>query len=314
MSEDRLSLWRDTATKVRIQRFVKATTSAGSTEFIEPDDRIAVFDNDGTLWVEQPLYTQLVFAFDRVRAMADDHPEWQDSPIMQAALAGDIEKLASFGLQAVSELVMASHTNISTEELAEVVRTWVRSARDERFGRLYTDLVFQPQLELMDYLRTHGYRVFITSGGGVEFMRAWAEDVYGIPPEHIIGSTVTTSYEVRQGRGVLVQQPAIDFIDDGPGKPVAINKFIGRRPIIAVGNSDGDFEMLEYTTTGDGPRLGILIHHDDTEREYAYDRQALVGSLNRGLDEAEARGWLLVSMKNDWSIVFAHDADAYDTE
>lgn len=306
-----LSYWNNTATRQRIMQFVEATTTEGGDHYVAPDDRIAVFDNDGTLWVESPVYTQLIFILDRVRDHADQHPEWQESELLQAALAHDFETLATHGVHAALELIVAAygHTMTTTEQLSNDVRDWITTTRDGRFNRLYTELVFLPQLELLDYLRQNGYRTFIVSGGGVEFMRAWAEPVYGIPPEQMVGSSVETVYEMQDGRGVLVQKPSIDFIDDGPGKPVGINTFIGRRPIIAVGNSDGDFEMLEYTTTGDGPRLGIYIHHDDAEREYAYDREALVGSLNRGLDEAEERGWLLVSMKNDWNRIFAHEAD-----
>lgn len=304
-----LSYWNDTAAKQRIMQFVEATTTEGSDDYIAPDDRIAVFDNDGTLWVEQPVYTQLIFILDRVRDHVADHPEWQESELLQAALANDWDKLAEHGVHTALELIVSAYagTITTTEQLADDVREWIAQARDGRFNLPFTELVFAPQLELLAYLRDHGYRTFIVSGGGVEFMRAWAEPVYGIPPEQMVGSSVETVYEVQDGRGVLVQKPAIDFVDDGPGKPVGINKFIGRRPIIAVGNSDGDFEMLEYTTTGDGPRLGIFIHHDDGEREYAYDRDSLVGSLNRGLDEAEERGWLMVSMKNDWNRIFPHE-------
>ncbi len=306
-----LSLWNDSAARSRITQFVEATTTEGSEEYVAPDDRIAVFDNDGTLWVEQPVYSQLFFILDQVRDHADQHPEWQESELLQAALANDFETLAAHGVHAALELVVAAYadTMTTTEQLASDVRDWIATTRDARFNRLYTELVFLPQLELLTYLRANGYRTFIVSGGGVEFMRAWAEPIYGIPPEQMVGSSVETVYEVQNGRGVLVQKGAIDFIDDGAGKPVGINKFIGRRPIIAVGNSDGDFEMLEYTTTGDGPRLGIYIHHDDAEREYAYDRESLVGSLNRGLDEAKAQGWLLVSMKKDWKQIFAHEAE-----
>ncbi len=306
-----LSLWNDTAAKHRIMQFVEATTTEGSDDYVAPDDRIAVFDNDGTLWVEQPVYSQLIFILDQARAQAGDHPEWNDSPMVQAALAHDFDKLASYGIHAALQLIITVYadTLTTTEDLAADVQAWLATTRDARFGQPYTRLVYEPQLELLAYLRAHGYRTYIISGGGIEFMRPWAESIYGIPPEQIMGSSIETSYEVRDGRGVLVQSPTVDFIDDGPGKPVGINKFIGRRPTIAVGNSDGDFEMLEYTTTGDGPRLGIYIRHDDGEREYAYDRESLVGSLNRGLDEAEARGWLMVSMKDDWKRIFAHETE-----
>ncbi len=305
MIQDPLSLWNPGPTKERILKFVLSTTIADGSNFVAPRDRIAVFDNDGTLWVEQPMYTQLRFSLDRLAILADDHPEWREDPVLAAALNEDIATLADYGLAGVGKIVAASHTGITTEELADRVREWIETARHPTLDKLYAELIFQPQLQLMDYLRAHGYRTYIASGGGVEFMRAFAEDVYGIPPEQVIGSSVKTAYEMRDERGVLLQLPEIDLVDDGPGKPVGINKFIGRRPIIAVGNSDGDLEMLQYTTTGDGPRLGIYIHHDDAQREFAYDRGSTVGGLDEGLAEAAARDWIVVSMKNDWNEIFA---------
>jgi phosphoglycolate phosphatase-like HAD superfamily hydrolase len=301
---DALSLWNDGEQKEGILRFVRATTLEGSPTYVAPMDRIAVFDNDGTLWVEQPIYTQLTFALDRMTAVAAEHPEWRTDPALAAALDRDIEQLAAHGLEGVAKIVAASHTGISTEALTSAVREWIATARHPHFNRLYTDLIYQPQLQFMDYLRAHGYRTYIVSGGGVEFMRAWAEDIYGIPPEQVIGSSARTAYEVQDGRGVLMQLPEIDLVNDGPGKPVGINKFIGRRPTIAVGNSDGDLEMLQYTTSGEGPRLGIYIHHDDGEREFAYDRGAIVGGLDKGLDQAAEKGWIVVSMKHDWKQIF----------
>jgi phosphoserine phosphatase len=303
-----LSYWNRGAAKERIRRFVTATTTEGSPDYVQPNDRIAVFDNDGTLWVEQPMYTQLRFLLDRFGEMAPDHPEWAAQPPLKAAMDGDLAALAKYGEQGLGAVVMAVLDGSTTEEVQAESLAWIGSARHPRFDRLYSELIFQPQLQLLNYLRAHGYRTFIVSGGGVEFMRAFAEATYGVPPEQVVGSSVVTEYEMRDGRGVLVMKPQIDFVDDGPGKPVGVNQFIGRRPVIAVGNSDGDFEMLECTTTGDGPRLGVYIHHDDAEREYAYDRGATFGGLARGLDEAEARGWLVVSMKKDWNRIFAHDA------
>ena len=305
MMQDPLSLWNAGPTKERILTFVLGTTRADSPDYVTPHNRIAVFDNDGTLWVEQPMYTQLRFALERLEELADDHPEWRQDPVLTAALDHEIEALAGFGMAGLGKIVAASHTGITTEELAETVRSWIAGARHPTLDRLYPELVFQPQLQLMDYLRAHGYRTYIVSGGGVEFMRVFADEVYGVPPEQVIGSSVETVYELRDGRGALVQMPAIDLVDDGPGKPVGINKFIGHRPTIAVGNSDGDLEMLQYTTTGDGPSLGIYIHHDDAEREFAYDRGATFGGLDEGLTEAARREWLVVSMNEDWKQIFA---------
>jgi phosphoglycolate phosphatase-like HAD superfamily hydrolase len=305
MMQDPLSLWNAGPAKERILKFVLRTTLPDSPDYVTPHNRIAVFDNDGTLWVEQPMYTQLRFALERLEELANDHPEWRQDPVLTAALNHDMEALAGFGMAGVGKIFAVSHTGITTEELAETVRSWIGSARHPTLDRLYPELIFQPQLQLMDYLRAHGYRTYIVSGGGVEFMRAFADEVYGVPPEQVIGSSVETVYELRDGRGVLVQMPAIDLVDDGPGKPVGINKFIGHRPTIAVGNSDGDLEMLQYTTTGDGPSLGIYIHHDDAEREFAYDRGANFGGLDEGLAEAARRDWLVVSMKEDWKQIFA---------
>jgi phosphoglycolate phosphatase-like HAD superfamily hydrolase len=304
MIEDPLSLWNAGKAKERILRFILGTTLEGSESYVEPVDRIAVFDNDGTLWAEQPYYTQLQFAIDRMRELALQHPEWQDDPALKAALDEDVEAMAAQGMAGIAKIVAVSHTGITTEELAHIVRKWITSARHPHFDRLYTDLIYQPQLQLMDFLRSQGYRTYIASGGGVEFLRAWAQDVYDIPPEQVVGTSVKTSYELRDGRGVLLQLPEIDLVDDGPGKPVGINKYIGRRPIIAVGNSDGDLEMLQYTTTGDRPGLGVYIHHDDAKREFAYDRGAHIGGLDEGLREAAQRDWVVVSMRDDWSEIF----------
>jgi phosphoglycolate phosphatase-like HAD superfamily hydrolase len=304
---DPLPAWNAGEAKNRILRFVLGTTLEGSETYVAPAQRVAVFDNDGTLWVEQPYYTQLRFAFDRMQALAPDHPEWEDNPALRAALSRDHEEIASFGMAGVARIVAASHTGITTEELAHAVRDWIANAHHPRFKRLYTELIYLPQLQLMEFLRAYGYRTYIVSGGGVEFMRAWVDDVYGIPPEQVIGSSAKTEYQLRDGRGVLVQLPEIDLIDDGPGKPVGINKYIGQRPTIAVGNSDGDLEMLQFTTSGGGPSLGVYIHHDDAEREYAYDRGSLFGGLDKGLDEAEGHDWIIVSMRTDWNQLFVYE-------
>jgi hypothetical protein len=299
-----LPSWNDTPARAAIISFVDKVTREGSPDFVPPEDRIAVFDNDGTLWVEQPMYTQLAFALDRVKALAPRHPEWKTTQPFQAVLENDLAALAAAGEKGLLELVMASHAGISTDEFEAIVTDWFKSARHPRFKRPYTELAYRPMVELLAYLRANGFKTYIVSGGGIEFMRPMTEAVYGIPPEQVVGSTIKTQYLVKDGKPVLMRLPEIDFIDDKAGKPVGINKFIGRRPILAFGNSDGDFEMLEYTTTGDGPRLGLFVHHDDAEREYAYDRNSHVGRLARGLDEAASRGWIVVSMKSDWRTVF----------
>jgi haloacid dehalogenase-like hydrolase len=299
-----LPSWNDTPAKQRIVSFVQAVTTAGSKDYVAPAERIAVFDNDGTLWTEQPAYVQLAFALDRVKALAPSHPEWKNTQPFKAVLEGDMSALAAGGEHALLEIVMATHAGTTTEEFAGIVSDWLATAKHPRFGRPYTELVYRPQLELMEYLRANGFKVFIVSGGGIEFLRVFAERVYGVPPEQVVGSSIRTKYELRDGRPALVRLPEIDFIDDKAGKPVGINQHIGRRPILAFGNSDGDFEMLEWTTSGPGARLGLLVHHDDATREFAYDRESSFGKLARGLDEAGKRGWVVVSMKDDWRAVF----------
>jgi phosphoglycolate phosphatase-like HAD superfamily hydrolase len=299
-----LPSWNDTPTKAAIISFVEKVTQEGSPDFVPPADRVAVFDNDGTLWVEQPIYTQLAFIIDRVKAMAPAHPEWKDKEPFKSLLAGDAKGVAASGEKGLLELIAATHAGMTTEEFEATVTDWLKTARHPRFNRPYLECVYQPQIELLEYLRSNGFQTFIVSGGGIDFMRPWTQTVYGIPPDQVVGSSGKTKYEVRDGKAVIVKLPAIDFIDDKAGKPVGIYKFIGERPILAFGNSDGDFEMLEYVTTGSGPRLGLLLHHDDAEREVAYDRESHFGKLARGLDEAQARGWVLVSMKSDWAKVF----------
>lgn len=301
---DPLPSWNDGAAKQAIVAFVRVTTTPGLATFVPPAERIAVFDNDGCLWAEQPVYFQLLFAIDRVKALAPQHPEWKTTQPFKAALEGDMKALAAAGEKGLLQLVMASHAGNTPEEFQQIVRDWLATARHPRFKRPYTELVYQPMLELLAYLRASGFRTFIVSGGGIEFVRAWSEKVYGIPPEQVVGSSIKTKYEVRDGVPTLARLPEIDFIDDKAGKPVGINRHIGRRPIAAFGNSDGDFQMLEWTTAGPGARFGLLVHHDDAEREYAYDRKSHIGKLDRGLDEAAARGWIVVSMKRDWNRVF----------
>jgi phosphoserine phosphatase len=304
---DPLPSWTEGPTKKAITDFVARTTKEGGREFVPPADRVAVFDNDGTLWCEQPMYVQLAFALDRVKTLADKHPEWKEKEPFKSALAGDFKGLAATGEKGLVELVMATHAGMTTDEFVEVAKGWLETAKHPKFGRLYTECVYQPMLELLAFLRASGFKTYIVSGGGVEFMRAFAGQLYGVPPEQVIGTTIRTRFEVRDKKPVLVRLPEIDFIDDKAGKPVAIDKFIGRRPVMAFGNSDGDFEMLEWTTTGPGPRLGLLLHHTDGDREYAYDRKSPFGRLDRGLDEAKKRGWVVADMKTDFKRVFKFD-------
>ena len=303
-SDDPLPSWNDGPTRQSIVAFVGKVTREGTADYVPPAERIAVFDNDGTLWSEQPVYVQLAFALDRVKALAPQHPEWQTQEPFASLLKGDVAGALAGGEKAIAQIVMATHAGMTTEEFARTVQDWLATARHPVTGRPYTGMVYQPMLELLAYLRANGFQTFIVSGGGIEFMRPWTERVYGIPPEQVVGSSIRMKYELRDGEPVLVRLPEIDFIDDKAGKPVGIQKHIGRRPILAFGNSDGDFEMLEWTTSGEGPRLGVIVHHDDAGREYAYDRKSHIGRLDRGLDEAGRRGWVLVSMKDDWRTIY----------
>ena len=301
---DPLPSWNEGSSKQAIFRFVEEVRAPGGPGFVPPAKRIAVFDNDGTLWSEQPMYFQLAFALDRVKALAPLHPEWKQKQPFKAALAGDLKTVLDGGEHALLELVMATHAGTTTEEFAEAVKDWLDSARHPKTGRPYTDMVYQPMLELLAYLRANGFETYIVSGGGIEFMRPWVERVYGIPPEQVVGSSIKTKYELRDGEPVLVRLPEIHFIDDKAGKPVGINQHIGRRPIAAFGNSDGDLQMLQWTTAGDGSRFALLIHHTDGEREWAYDRKSSIGRLDNALDEAQAKGWTVVDMKKDWKVVY----------
>jgi phosphoserine phosphatase len=263
-----------------------------------------VFDNDGTLWAEQPVYFQLAFALDRVKVLVTMHPEWKDKQPFMAALEGDLEAVMAGGEHAMLELVMATHAGTTTDELSQIVKEWLATATHPKTGRPYTDMIYQPMLELLGYLRANGFKTYIASGGGIEFMRAWTEEVYGIPPEQVIGSSIKTEFELRDGVPTLVRLPEINFIDDKAGKPIAINQHIGRRPIAAFGNSDGDLQMLQWTAAGSGERFALLVHHTDAVREWAYDRKSSIGHLEKALDEAQAKGWTVVDMKRDWKIVF----------
>jgi phosphoserine phosphatase len=302
---DPLPGWRAGKTKQAILSFVSQTTQAGGARFVPAPERIAVFDNDGTLWSEQPMYVQLAFALDRVRALAPQHPEWATQEPFKSVLAGDLRGALAAGDKGMVEMMMATHAGMTSEEFSATVRQWLATAQNPATGRRYVDMTYEPMLELLRYLRVHGYKTYIVSGGGIEFLRVFAQQAYGIPPEQVIGSSITVSYQVREGKPVLVREPKVHFVDDGPGKPVGIEEYIGRRPVLAFGNSDGDFQMLEWTTAGSGARLGLLLHHDDAAREVAYDRDSSIGKLARGLDEAAGRGWVIVSMKDDWNRIFS---------
>lgn len=303
-AQDPLPSWNEGAAKQAILDFVAKVTREGSSDFVSIDDRIAVFDNDGTLWTEQPMYFQAFFALDRVKTLAPQHPEWQDHEPFASLLKGDMKAALAGGERALAEMVMATHAGMTTEEFDKIVSDWIATARHPKTGKLYTEMVYQPMLELLACLRNNGFKTFIVSGGGIEFMRPWAQRVYGIPPEQIIGSSIKTKYERRNGRPAIVRLPELNFIDDKSGKPVGIQQHIGRRPIAAFGNSDGDFEMLEWTTSGNGPRFGLIVHHTDADREWAYDRQSSVGRLDKGLDEAQSHGWTLVDMQRDWKLIY----------
>jgi phosphoglycolate phosphatase-like HAD superfamily hydrolase len=298
-----LSSWRDGPARQAILDFVARVSTPGP-DFVPPAERIAVFDNDGTLWVEQPLPVQAFFVLDRIAALAPDHPEWREQMPFKAALDRDPEGIMAHGMDGLARMVMATHAGMSTDAFAALVRDWITTARHPRFGCPLTDLVYQPMLELLGYLRANDFKTYIVSGGGIEFMRTFSEAVYGIPPEQVIGSSIVARYAVGKAGPELLREAELHFFDDKAGKPVAINTHIGRRPIAAFGNSDGDFEMLEWTTSGPGPRFGLLVHHDDPAREYAYDRQPGLARLARGLEEGPARGWTIVSMKSDWQQLF----------
>jgi phosphoglycolate phosphatase-like HAD superfamily hydrolase len=304
-----LSSWNDTSTKQAIVSFVERVATEGGDDYVTSEERIAVFDNDGTLWCEQPMYFQLLFALDRVRALADEHPEWQTQQPFAAVIANDRAAMASFGHEELGAIVTATHAGMTTDEFDTIAREWLQTARHPVYDRPYTECVYQPMLELLDYLRANGFKTYIVSGGGIDFIRAFAEEVYGISPEQVIGSSGKTQFEMRDGVPVLVKLPEIGSIDDGPGKPVNIELHIGRRPVMAFGNSDGDLQMLQWTTAGEGARFGLIVHHTDGDREVAYDRESHIGELDVALDEAATRGWTVVDMRADWRTVFAVDTE-----
>jgi hypothetical protein len=305
VSADPLPSWNSGDVKSSIIEFVSRVTDRDGREFVPASERIATFDNDGTLWPEQPVYFQLLFAIDRVKSLAPRHPEWKTKEPFASLLRGDLKAALEGGEHAVVELVMATHAGMSTDEFERIVTDWILSAKHPTTGKAYTDMVYQPMLELLNYLRVNGFKTYIVSGGGVDFMRPWVERVYGIPPEQVIGSSVKVRYDSRDGRPVLIRQAEINFVNDKEGKPVGIHNQIGRRPIAAFGNSDGDLQMIEWSTSGGGARFGMLLHHTDAQREWSYDRQSKVGRLDRGLEEAKKMGWTVINMARDWRVVYS---------
>ncbi|OFY61218.1 MAG: haloacid dehalogenase [Bacteroidetes bacterium RBG_19FT_COMBO_42_10] len=308
---DPLPSWNEGKSKQSIIDFVNDVTNEKSPNYVKPEDRIATFDNDGTLWSEQPYYFQLAFALDRIKAMAPDHPEWTSTQPFKAVLENDLKTIMESRMKGLMEIIMTSHAGMTTTEFEKIVTDWINTAKHPKTNKLYKEMVFQPMLELLEYLRANEFKTYIVSGGGIEFMRPWTEEVYGIPSEQVIGSSVKTRFEFIDGKPVLVRLPEIDFIDDKEGKPVGIHKFIGKRPIAAFGNSDGDLQMLQWTAAtpdrgqaGDGKRLMLIVHHTDAEREWAYDRESHIGKLDKALDEANAKGWTVVDMKNDWNKIY----------
>jgi phosphoglycolate phosphatase-like HAD superfamily hydrolase len=302
---DPLPSWNDGTVKRSITDFVARVATQDGADFVPVDQRIAVFDNDGTLWCEQPVYFQAAFALDRVKAMAPSHPQWKSQQPFEAFLSGDRKALADQGEKGLLTLVMAAHSGMTTDAFARSVADWLATAKHPRFNRPYDELIYQPMVELLAYLRGNGFKTFIVSGGGVEFMRVWAEKAYGIPPEQVVGSSGVVKFEIgANGKPLLTKLAKVEFVDDGAGKPAGINRFIGRRPIFAFGNSDGDLQMLQWTAAGPGARFAGIVHHTDEAREYAYDRPSKIGQLDKAWDEAKAKGWTVVDMKRDWNKVF----------
>ena len=314
---DPLPSWNEGKVKDAILDFVTRTSTAGSSDYVPMNERIAVFDNDGTLWCEMPVPVQAFFVNDRLKALAPLHPEWQRTEPYKSMLAGDIKTAMATGLKGLAELVMSTHAGMTTDEFVLIVRAWLAKARHPQLNRPFTEAIYQPMLEVLAFLRARGFTTFIVSGGGAEFMRVFAEDVYGVPPHQVIGSTIKTHFELRGGVPALSREAVLDFFDDKAGKPVNINKYIGRRPIACFGNSDGDREMLIWTTVGrtdQRPSFGLIVHHTDAAREFAYDRQhVLPGQLDKALDEASDHGWILADMKNDWNVIFPSAARSAQT-
>jgi len=303
-SPDPLPAWQNGTAKQAILSFVARVTQDEGADFVPLDDRIAVFDNDGTLWTEQPNYVQGFFLLDRIRTLAPQHPEWKEQEPFASVLQGDLQRALAGDTKAIESLLMATHAGMTTDEFEQIVTDWIRTAEHPVLKRPYTACVYQPMLELLRYLRATGFKTYIVSGGGVDFMRPWTEKIYGIPPEQVIGSSIRTKFELREGTPVILRLPEVDFVDDGPGKPVGIQKFIGKRPIAAFGNSDGDLQMLQWVTAGEGLRFGLIVHHTDEAREFAYDRDSRLGKLDKALDEGNRKGWTITDMKKDWKTIY----------
>lgn len=304
---DPMPSWNDTEHKRAIISFVEKVTTAGSPDFVPLSERIATFDNDGTLWSEQPIYFQFIFVFERIKVLAPQHPEWKDKQPFKSVLEDDIKTVMQGDMNAINELVMAASADLTSEEYEKVVKEWVETARHPKTGKLFTEMVFQPMLELLAYLRDNGFKTYIVSGGSTDFMRPWTEKIYGIPPEQVIGSSFKMIFKMDNDKPVIVQIPEVNFVDDNDGKPVGIYQYIGRRPIASFGNSDGDLQMMQWTTGGSGLRFALFVHHTDAEREYAYDRKSPFGHFEKALDEANAKGWTVVDMKNDWKIIYTYE-------
>jgi phosphoserine phosphatase len=301
---DPLPSWNEGPAKKSILEFVAAVTDKNGKDYVAPAERIATFDHDGTLWVEYPMYTQILFAFERVKELAPQNPEWKTTQPFKALLEGDMKTVGASGKKGIVEILMASHTGMTAEEFEQEASSWLATTKHPKFDRLYSECIYQPQLELLAYLRANGFKTFIVSGGGIQFMRPISEKNYGIPREHVVGSSGVAEFQVQDGKGVIVRQPKVNFVNDKAGKPVGIYEHIGRRPILAFGNSDGDMQMIQYTMAGEGRRLGLFVHHTDADREYAYDRKSQVGTLDKALDQADTNGWIVVDMKKDWQTVF----------
>jgi len=302
--DEPLPSWTEGEAKQSIVHFVEEVTKKGGANYVPPSERIATFDNDGTLWVEYPMYTQALFAFERVKKLAPKHPEWRNEQPFKALLEGDMKTVGASGMKGLMKIVLATHSGMTATEFAEEAGNWLRTTKQSRFKHPYAELIYQPQLELLEYLRANEFKTFIVSGGGIAFMRPMSEEAYGIPPEQVVGSSVVSEFKMKDGKLELVRMPKIDFVNDKAGKPVGIYQHIGRRPILAFGNSDSDTQMIQYTMAGKGLRLGLFVHHTDAEREYAYDRKSHVGVLDMVLDTADKNDWIIVDMKNDWKVIF----------
>jgi phosphoserine phosphatase len=303
-ASDPLTSWNDGPAKSAIVEFVQAVTNEKGKDYVEPAERIAVFDHDGTLWVEYPMYTQVLFAFERAKELAPQHPEWKTKQPFKALLAGDMKTVGASGMKGLMEILMVTHSGMTAAEFEKLASDWLATKQHPKLNRLYSESYYQPQVELLEYLRANGFKTFIVSGGGIQFMRPVSEKNYGIPPENVVGSSVVSEFKMKDGKPVLVRQPKIDFVNDKAGKPVGIYEHIGRRPLLAFGNSDSDIQMIEYTMAGEGRRMGLFVHHTDDKREFAYDRKSHVGTLDKALDQAAGKGWIIVDMKKDWGAVF----------